>query len=48
MKKPKLWYVITDGGLKGARGFFTRDKSGVIIGVDLAGRVFNRIPTTSK
>jgi len=41
-------YVITDGGLKGARGFFTRDESGAIIGVDLAGRVFNRISITSR
>jgi CubicO group peptidase (beta-lactamase class C family) len=41
-------YIITDGGLKGARGFFTRDESGAVIGVDLAGRVFNRIPTASK
>jgi CubicO group peptidase (beta-lactamase class C family) len=41
-------YIITDGGLKGGRGFFTRDQSGAVIGVDLAGRVFNRIPTTSK
>jgi CubicO group peptidase (beta-lactamase class C family) len=41
-------YVITDGGLKGARGLFTSDQSGAVIGVDLAGRVFNRIPRTSR
>ena len=41
-------YVITDGGLKGARGFFTRDESGAVRGVDLAGRIFNRMPGTSK
>jgi hypothetical protein len=41
-------YIITDGGLKGARGFFTRDQSGAVTGVDLAGRVFHRISTTSR
>jgi len=41
-------YVISDGGLKGARGFFTRDESGAVIGVDLAGRVFHRRPGTSS
>ena|SRR6266508_308728 len=32
---------------EGGRGFFTRDQLGAIIGVDLAGRLFNRIPTDS-
>ncbi|MFJ9024290.1 serine hydrolase domain-containing protein [Streptomyces sp. NPDC102259] len=41
-------YIITGGGLKGQRGFFTRDESGVITGVDLAGRLFNRVPMASK
>ncbi|MFI6604144.1 serine hydrolase domain-containing protein [Nonomuraea sp. NPDC050536] len=36
-------YVITDGAFKGQRGFFTRDATGTITGVDLAGRLFNRL-----
>jgi CubicO group peptidase (beta-lactamase class C family) len=36
-------YIVIDGGLKGLRGFFTRDKTGVVVGIDLAGRLFNRI-----
>ena len=39
-------YVITSGAFKGQRGFFTRDKSGAVVGVDLAGRLFNRTPTS--
>jgi len=35
-------YVVTDGGLKGQRGYFSRDASGKIITVDIAGRVFTR------
>ncbi|MCK2212311.1 beta-lactamase family protein [Actinomadura sp. ATCC 31491] len=35
-------YVITEGGLKGQRGFFTRDERGAVVGVDLAGRLFGR------
>jgi CubicO group peptidase (beta-lactamase class C family) len=35
-------YVVTSGGLEGQRGFFTRDESGAVVGVDLAGRLFNR------
>jgi CubicO group peptidase (beta-lactamase class C family) len=41
-------YVVTSGGLKGQRGFFTRDGSGTVVGVDLAGRVFSRVRTTSE
>jgi CubicO group peptidase (beta-lactamase class C family) len=41
-------YVITSGGMKGARGFFTRDQHGTVIGVDLAGRLFTRVPTASQ
>jgi CubicO group peptidase (beta-lactamase class C family) len=37
-------YIVTDGGLKGQRGFFTRDANGTIVGVDLAGRLFTRVP----
>lgn len=39
-------YIITNGAYKGQRGFFTRDKSGVITGVDLAGRLFSRVQKT--
>lgn len=35
-------YIVTDGAMKGQRGFFTRDEDGRIIGVDLAGRLFGR------
>lgn len=41
-------YIITSGGLKGQRGFFTRDESGTVVGVDLAGRLFKRIQKTSE
>jgi len=41
-------YVITSGALTGQRGFFTRDGSGTVVGVDLAGRLFNRIQTASQ
>ncbi|WP_433176242.1 serine hydrolase domain-containing protein [Actinoallomurus sp. CA-150999] len=40
-------YIVTEGGLKGQRGFFTRDGSGTIVGVDLAGRIFGRDPEAS-
>lgn len=39
-------YVVSSGGLKGQRGFFTRDKSGAVVGVDLAGRLYRRTRTT--
>ncbi|SEH01801.1 CubicO group peptidase, beta-lactamase class C family [Nonomuraea solani] len=35
-------YIIVEGGLKGQRGFFTRDDDGAVTGVDLAGRLFTR------
>lgn len=41
-------YIVTTGGLKGQRGFFTRDHPGAIVGVDLAGRLFNQMPTISE
>jgi CubicO group peptidase (beta-lactamase class C family) len=41
-------YVITDGGMKGLRGFFTRDGTGVVVGVDLAGRLFGRVSAASQ
>jgi hypothetical protein len=34
--------IVTAGGLQGQRGFFTRDKAGIVIGIDLAGRLFTR------
>jgi CubicO group peptidase (beta-lactamase class C family) len=37
-------YVVTSGALKGQRGFFTRDESSAVVGVDLAGRLFKRLP----
>jgi CubicO group peptidase (beta-lactamase class C family) len=40
-------YVITSGALKGQRGFFTRDDSGAVVGIDLAGRFARRVPTAS-
>jgi CubicO group peptidase (beta-lactamase class C family) len=41
-------YIVTNGGMQGQRGFFTRDESGAVVGVDLAGRLFNQAPTTAK
>ena len=41
-------YIITSGGLKGQRGFFSRDANGAVVGVDLAGRLFNRVLTSSE
>jgi hypothetical protein len=35
-------YIVTDGAMKGQRGFFSRDENGHVVGVDLAGRLFNR------
>ncbi|MFD9698662.1 serine hydrolase domain-containing protein [Lentzea sp. NPDC059081] len=35
-------YVITGGAFTGQRGFFTRE-DGVVVGVDLAGRLFGRV-----
>jgi hypothetical protein len=36
-------YVITEGGMKGQVGYFTRDDGGAVVGIDLAGRVFGRV-----
>jgi hypothetical protein len=35
-------YIITEGGLKGQRGMFTRDGNGAVVGIDIAGRLFGR------
>ena len=40
-------YLITSGGLKGQRGFFTRDHDGQITAADLAGRKFTRVPAAA-
>jgi hypothetical protein len=40
-------YIITEGGMKGLRGFFTRDQRAAVVGVDVAGRLFNRVPAAS-
>ncbi len=37
-------YIVTTGALKGQRGFFARDNSGAVVGADLAGRLFTRLP----
>ncbi|MCU7827235.1 serine hydrolase domain-containing protein [Kitasatospora sp. DSM 101779] len=41
-------YIVTGGGLIGQRGFLTRDADGAIIGADLAGRYFSRVPTPGE
>ena len=41
-------YIVTSGGLKGQRGFFTRDESGAVVGADLAGRLFIRRRVPAK
>lgn len=40
-------YIVTSGGLKGQRGFFTRDQDGRIAAADLAGRTFTRMPAAA-
>lgn len=41
-------YIITSGAFTGQRGFFTRDAADAVTGVDLAGRLFGRVPMVSK
>jgi CubicO group peptidase (beta-lactamase class C family) len=41
-------YIVTEGGLKGLRGFFTRDESGAVVGIDLPGWLFSRVPTAAE
>ncbi len=36
-------YIVTSGAFTGQRGFFSRDDSGAIVGIDLAGRIFTRV-----
>ena len=40
---PRDEYIVTGGEYAGQRGFFTRDASGAITGVDLAGRLASRV-----
>jgi CubicO group peptidase (beta-lactamase class C family) len=40
-------YIVTEGGLKGQRGYFSRDVNGPVTGVDLAGRLFSRVAEAS-
>ncbi|MGW2651640.1 serine hydrolase domain-containing protein [Streptomyces sp. NPDC001393] len=40
-------YIVTEGGLKGQRGYFSRDANGAVTGIDLAGRLFNRVTKAS-
>ena len=35
-------YIVTEGEMKGQRGYFSRDANGAVAGIDLAGRVFTR------
>ncbi len=37
-------YILTEGGMRGQRGFFTRDAQHAVVGVDLAGRLFTLVP----
>ena len=39
-------YIITSGAFKGQRSLFTRDESGAVVGVDLAGQLFKRRGST--
>jgi hypothetical protein len=39
-------YIITSG-MKGMRGFFTRDDSGAVVGIDAGGRMYRRVPTAA-
>lgn len=41
-------YIVTSGGLRGQRGFFTLDDSGAIVAIDLAGRQFTRVPAGAR
>ncbi len=41
-------YIITEGGMKGTRGFFTRDHNGSIVGIDVGGRIHTRVPMAPK
>jgi hypothetical protein len=38
-------YVVTEGAMKGMRGYFTRDGRGRVDSVNLGGRRCDRLPT---
>jgi hypothetical protein len=40
-------YIITGGAFQGQRGFFSRDDTGAVVGADLAGRLFRRVPAAA-
>ncbi len=40
-------YVVTSGGLGGQGGCFTRNETGAVVGIDMAGRLFKRVPTAA-
>ncbi|MEU7037735.1 serine hydrolase domain-containing protein [Streptomyces sp. NPDC046237] len=40
-------FIVIGGGLEGQRGFFSRDTSGAVAGIDLGGRMFGRVSTVS-
>ncbi len=40
-------YIITSGGMKGMRGFFTRDESRAVVGIDAGGRMYRRVTSAS-
>lgn len=39
-------YIITNGGFQGKRGFFIRDESGTVNGLDFGGQLFKRTSKT--
>lgn len=45
---PRDEYIITDGGMKGVRGFFTRDDSSAVVGIDVGGRLHTRVATAAR
>ncbi|MEU6948708.1 serine hydrolase domain-containing protein [Streptomyces sp. NPDC046316] len=40
-------FIVIGGGLEGQRGFFSRDTSGAVAGIDLGGRMFGRVSAVS-
>jgi CubicO group peptidase (beta-lactamase class C family) len=41
-------YLVSDGAYKGQRGIFSRDNSGAVVALDLAGRVAHRVRTAAE
>ena len=44
---PNDEYILVEGGMKGQRGFFTRDGDGNVLAIDLAGRKASRVTSTA-